>query len=68
MKQFLTLQSGIFKVNKHQFSLGQKATFIVQFQLHKIDEYLITYLQLSLARVLKYMLICQLLEDDEIFR
>lgn len=51
MKQFLNcwnLQPGIFKVNKHQFSLGQKATFIIHFQLHKIYEYLITCLQLSL--------------------
>jgi len=47
MKHFLNccnLQSGIFKVNKHQFSLGQKATFIFQFQLHKMHEYLTTYL------------------------
>lgn len=51
MKQFLNcfnLQSGIFKVNRDQFSVGQKATFMIQFQLHKMYEYLITYLQLSL--------------------
>lgn len=64
MKQFLSccnLQPGILKVTKHQFSLGQKVIFIIQFQLHKIYEYIITYLELSLTEVVKYMLICLLL-------
>lgn len=70
MKQLLNccnLQSGIFKVNKHQFSLGQEATFKIQFQLHKTWIFNNILTVVSLTEVLKYMLICQLVEDDEIF-